>query len=278
MHRSPVHPPALVLAAMLAAPLVAGEIATRGELDAILDDQALLEDFEGLSVHGGTSLTCPNPLSSLTAPPSWGVLEGIEYFAPTSVLYLYGGYLHGDDSVILQTNGTLEITFDQPQRAVGFDMANGTGNATFGESIAFYYHATPLATLTRSIPPAGDTFVAWDEPVGGITSVVITGTTFSLGLQGPIKIDNVAWGIDLPSCLPDITTGAIPGQPGYLAPNGVLNNDDFFCFLTEFADANVDVCDLTSGAVPGQPGYGVPNGTITNDDFFYYLALFAAGC
>ncbi|MCB9841382.1 MAG: hypothetical protein H6809_07020 [Phycisphaeraceae bacterium] len=36
--------------------------------------------------------------------------------------------------------------------------------------------------------------------------------------------------------------------------------------------------DLTTGAVPGSPGYGVPNGILNNDDFFYYLAIFAAGC
>ncbi|MEZ6234520.1 MAG: GC-type dockerin domain-anchored protein [Phycisphaerales bacterium] len=34
--------------------------------------------------------------------------------------------------------------------------------------------------------------------------------------------------------------------------------------------------DLTTGAIAGQPGYGVPNGMLNNDDFFYYLALFAA--
>ena len=36
--------------------------------------------------------------------------------------------------------------------------------------------------------------------------------------------------------------------------------------------------DLTTGAIPGQPGYGVPDGIVNNDDFFYYLTLFAAGC
>jgi hypothetical protein len=36
--------------------------------------------------------------------------------------------------------------------------------------------------------------------------------------------------------------------------------------------------DLTAGAIAGQPGYGQPNGVLNNDDFFYYLALFAAGC
>jgi hypothetical protein len=36
--------------------------------------------------------------------------------------------------------------------------------------------------------------------------------------------------------------------------------------------------DLTTGAVAGQPGYGVPNGVLNNDDFFYYLAIFSTGC
>ncbi|MEZ6234265.1 MAG: GC-type dockerin domain-anchored protein [Phycisphaerales bacterium] len=78
-------------------------------------------------------------------------------------------------------------------------------------------------------------------------------------------------------CDPDLTTGAIAGQPGYGVPNGVLNNDDFFYYLALFA-ANDPAADLTTGAIAGQPGYGVPNGIINNDDFFYYLALFAAGC
>ncbi|MCB9841239.1 MAG: hypothetical protein H6809_06290 [Phycisphaeraceae bacterium] len=81
-----------------------------------------------------------------------------------------------------------------------------------------------------------------------------------------------------PSCRPDLTTGAIAGQPGYGVPNGVLNNDDFFYFLAEFSNGNVGVCDLTTGAIPGQPGYGVPNGVLNNEDFFYYLAIFSAGC
>ena len=81
-----------------------------------------------------------------------------------------------------------------------------------------------------------------------------------------------------PTCQPDLTTGAIAGQPGYGVPNGVLNNDDFFYYLAQFAAGNIAVADLTSGAIPGQPGYGVPNGIINNDDFFYYLAVFAAGC
>ncbi|MEZ6234984.1 MAG: GC-type dockerin domain-anchored protein [Phycisphaerales bacterium] len=79
-------------------------------------------------------------------------------------------------------------------------------------------------------------------------------------------------------CEPDLTTGAVPGVSGYGVPNGIVNNDDFFYYLAEFAAGNLAVCDLTTGAVAGQPGYGVPNGVLNNDDFFYYLAIFAEGC
>lgn len=79
-------------------------------------------------------------------------------------------------------------------------------------------------------------------------------------------------------CPPDITFGAIPGQPGFLEKNGIVNNDDFFAFLGQFSAGNLAICDLTTAAIPGSPGYGVPNGLINNDDFFYYLSLFAAGC
>ena len=114
---------------------------------------------------------------------------------------------------------------------------------------------------------------------------------FVTNLPAPQRFFNPGWNlatgadmsfvlVDLPSssCEPDLTTGAVAGQPGYGVPNGVLNNDDFFYYLAQFAAGNLAVADLTTGAVPGQPGYGVPNGVLNNDDFFYYLAIFAAGC
>ncbi|MEZ6234366.1 MAG: GC-type dockerin domain-anchored protein [Phycisphaerales bacterium] len=90
-------------------------------------------------------------------------------------------------------------------------------------------------------------------------------------------------------CQADLTTGAIAGLPGYGVPNGIVNNDDFFYYLTLFAGNNAcgvgpglarcpSPPDLTTTAIPGTPGYGVLNGIINNDDFFYYLNLFAAGC
>jgi hypothetical protein len=96
---------------------------------------------------------------------------------------------------------------------------------------------------------------------------------------GRLMANALLWaGRELTTCPPDLTTGAVAGQPGYGEPNGTLNNDDFFYYLAQFAAGNLAVADLTTGAVAGQPGYGTPNGVLNNDDFFYYLALFAAGC
>ncbi|MCA9286964.1 MAG: hypothetical protein KDA05_00180 [Phycisphaerales bacterium] len=78
-------------------------------------------------------------------------------------------------------------------------------------------------------------------------------------------------------CNADLTTGAIPGQPGFGVPDGALNSDDFFYFLDRFAAGDLGEADMTTLAIPG-PGYGQPNGILNNDDFFYYLNLFAVGC
>ncbi len=81
-----------------------------------------------------------------------------------------------------------------------------------------------------------------------------------------------------PACRADLTATAIPGSPGYGVPNGLLNNDDFFYYLSQYAAGNLAVADMTTTAISGQPGYGVPNGVLNTDDFFFYLAQYAAGC
>jgi hypothetical protein len=79
------------------------------------------------------------------------------------------------------------------------------------------------------------------------------------------------------ACPADLTASAVPSHPGFGYPDRLVNNDDFFFYLTLFSAGDAR-SDLTTGAVPGQPGYGVPNGQTSNDDFFYYLTLFAQGC
>ncbi|MEZ6235286.1 MAG: GC-type dockerin domain-anchored protein [Phycisphaerales bacterium] len=85
-------------------------------------------------------------------------------------------------------------------------------------------------------------------------------------------------GMSATPCRPDLTTSATAGSRCYGVPNGVITNEDFFYYLTQFAAGNAAVADLTNTALPGSPGYGVPNGIVSNDDFFFYLTLFAARC
>lgn len=78
-------------------------------------------------------------------------------------------------------------------------------------------------------------------------------------------------------CAADFTNTAIAGTEGYGIPNNVVNNDDFFFYLSEFA-AGSWRADLTTSALAGAPGFGDPNGLVTNDDFFYYLTEYVNGC
>lgn len=140
---------------------------------------------------------------------------------------------------------------------------------------------TPLGSLFCLFADLGDENIG---DGGNSESVVLANYLFVDDLLSDAEIAALggsnAAGILFGStpCPPDLTTGAIPSQPGYGTPNGVVNNDDFFYYLAQFAAGNVAVADLTTGAIPGSSGYGVPNGVLNNDDFFYYLTIFAAGC
>ncbi len=169
-----------------------------------------------------------------------------------------------------------------------------TGDGTPVNGTA-YANLTGLDSGVNILPGGNLTGFAWGENVGWIN--FNTAPTLSAFAQqarwdaaarrfrGYAWGENIGWvNLDDPThfvaalCQADLSTGAIPGNPGYGVPNGILNNDDFFYYLSQFAAANLAVADLTTGAIPGTPGYGVPNGVLNNDDFFYYLSIFAAGC
>jgi len=180
----------------------------------------------------------------------------------------------------------------------GASYSGGVGNATSPETIAF----DSAQTLVRIYASGGDSTntlkmeafdgggaslgsVQVDAPGGDWALMEVSATGIRRVVLSQVAGDGIFLFDDLtfepgsgPSCQPDLTTGAIAGQAGYGVPNGVLNNDDFFYYLAQFAAGNLAVADLTTGAIPGQPGYGVPNGVLNNEDFFYYLSIFAAGC
>ena len=169
-----------------------------------------------------------------------------------------------------------------------------TGDGTPANSTA-YANLTGLDFGVNITPSNNLAGLAWGENIGWINfNTAPTLAAFnqharwdptSNRFRGYAWGENIGW-INLDNnthfvaalCPADLTTGAIPGQPGFGVPNAILNNDDFFYYLSQFAAGNLAVADLTTGAIPGQPGFGIPNGTLNNDDFFYYLSIFAAGC
>jgi len=181
-------------------------------------------------------------------------------------------------------NGSSPATYTQV-------TAQATVNAGLPTNFTFALDSY-AGTNNSLIPKAGATVfysssvldngvVGWDFGAGRSASISVCAGPVSLADANFARlITNVMrWSFGRPpTCRPDLTSGAIPGSPGYGVPNCALNNDDFFYYLSQFAAGNAAVADMTASAIPGSAGYGVPNGVINNDDFFYYLTLFSTGC
>ncbi len=200
-----------------------------------------------------------------------GITAGTEGITITQSLSLTGGTTYTFE---FDWSATRTTTTQNSEGGVfslivdGVALATQNAGATSG-ALPHYGHI--LATF---VPPTTGTYVV-GASIGRPFTVPGFGGAETLFQHVDNFVQNPG---GTPTCEPDLTTGAIAGQPGYGTPNGVLNNDDFFYYLAQFAAGNIAVCDLTTGAISGQPGYGVPNGILNNDDFFYYLAIFAAGC
>jgi hypothetical protein len=116
--------------------------------------------------------------------------------------------------------------------------------------------------------------------------LVVAGATFEAsGVYDCVATNDCGQSVSTPSvvsvhCRADLSTGAIPGQPGYGQPDGRVTNDDFFYYLAAFAAGNLGVADLTTtGApLPGTPGHGVPDGRLDTDDFITFLTWFGSMC
>lgn len=234
--------------ALGAATAHAQQIETRTELDAILGDQQYIEDFEGFSLAGGTYVTAPNPLNSITQLSGWGILSGVTYSSPYWLRF-YTTFMYGDDSNVLAGSNEVLITFDEPQLAVGFDIVSITGNVTYHDAVTFYHHSIELGSVSRDIAPGGELFVGWQNAASGITSARIVQT----GASGWSIIDNVEWGITVASCAPDLNA------------DGTLDFFDVQAFLSAFAAGDLGV-DFTN------------DGVLNFFDVQSFLAQFAAGC
>lgn len=229
-------------------------IATRAELNALLaGTEEYLEDFEELSVHGGTSVSLPNPFNNITGAPTWsGLLPGVTYSSAGSMV-MYGGFLYGDDSNILQGVSDVTITFEQAQVAVGFDL-DGVANATYHQIITYYHNASVIGVRAFDQAPSATLFIGWQDALG-ITSVHVE--TSATGFAGRAEIDNVAWGLDAPApaCPADLTGPAD-------VPDGQVSVADLFLLLSNW-NTNGPGADLAA-----------PVNVVDTSDLFQLLAQF----
>ncbi|MEZ6232662.1 MAG: GC-type dockerin domain-anchored protein [Phycisphaerales bacterium] len=207
----------------------------------------LTDEFASLGLMFTPAVNDKNEVllgTSFSTPPAWTPPNLLASSGSATIEFMFTHDVFEVGAIIGISGGIDQMT--------AYDAGNSILGQVAGDDVFVFVNSgtTPIARVV--IEPVGSTTPAIDN----LTFEFAGGT---------------------PSCQPDLTTGAIPGVPGFGVPDGVLNNDDFFYYLFIFANNDL-AADLTTGAIAGQPGYGVPNGIVNNDDFFYYLAIFSQGC
>lgn len=222
-------------------------LASFAELEVILDDQIVLEDFEGISLHGGSSIDVPNPLNSVTIldlPFSWDIEPGVTYLSPDR-LAMHAGFFGGDEDVYLRSFDGIEINFDSWQRAFGLNLIGSLPGLDY--TVSVYDHNDELIEAYPH-PSTGSSFVGYESQTRGISRVTITHPQLSF-----FGVNNVGFGVEYINC------------PADLNNDQTHNLADIFVFLGYFNDED-DRADLTD------------DGVYNLQDVFAYLDLFAVDC
>ncbi len=190
---------------------IADQILTGAQMETFLDDSFVLEDFEGVNLHGGGVWPAANPLNDSTITSFFNIEPGVTY-SSTVALSFFGGFVGGTDSVLLRGDNDLTLTFDQPQAGVGFLLFGSVGSRV----ITFYNGTDALGSPVES----GSAFIGWADTTAGITSVTITSTTLSL-----MSMD-------------DMMFGANPSCPADLNFDGEINTADLGILIAAFGTSN----------------------------------------
>ena len=239
------------LAMLLTSCATAQQVTTRAALEVLLDDRIVCENFEGVSVHGGSGLDLPNPLNDETVPAWWngGIQDGVTY-STDGTLRLYGGFSLGDDDNFLHSTSDLLITFDQPQAVVGFYNAGSSVQQSRIDTITFFNGTDEVGSLEVQFVTGGG-FIGWQH-ASGITAVLID---FPAGGNAIAVIDDLCWGFDVSPCPADIAN-----------PIGVLDLSDINRFIEGFVEGE-DWVDLAP-----------PSGVLDLSDIGAFVDSFITGC
>lgn len=211
---------AVALMLLISTPALAQQLDTRAELEILLDDQIILEDFESISVHAGTALPMPNPLTA--ANSSNAIHDGLT-FTSENALYFVSGFFGGDDNVYLRSEGTITIDFTEPQTAFGFNFFTLSGTTPY--TITLRTHDSSILEQVQ-FEITTSTFFGYKALTQGITSVTIEHPFLSL-----IAINDLAFGFTFLPCPADLNND---------------NNQDFLdisAFITAFLEDD-DIADF----------------------------------
>ncbi|MCP3995542.1 MAG: hypothetical protein GY722_10815 [bacterium] len=250
----------------------AGQVASFSELESILTDQLIVEDFEGLSLHDGGSYPVPNPLDPGNV--SWGMEPGVTYASDEGLRLR-----NLQDDVRLEATGSapneMTLTFAEPQSAVGFSLGSFGQPAT----VTFYSDAMVLSSIDTS---GSNQFVGWHE-FFGITSVTI-------GANETIQINDVGWGAHetdtIPLPAPDGRGQTVPMLVLHLTPSGdelVTTWDVTSCPSSDYNLVYGRLVDVAAHTIFGSE-CGTGSGgsiewmpTIPDDLFFLIIGIDDAG-
>ncbi len=225
-------------------------------------------DFNELRL-GGYDFADPIPADFLIPgePGWWGnsinIEEGLNGIPGDGLFPIEQGtqifmVFHAWDAALsMRPDGELGTVYDQP----GQELYLGEGWSGFGMTPWWYVDSTHPAYDPNKTQYAVDVSV-YDQ----------TGT------HQPSPVYTILIEVQVSACVADMTGSSNPDDPAYGLPNGVLDADDFFYFLDQFAAGNAARADLTGSGDPNDPGYGVPDGDIDGDDFFFFLDVFSGGC
>ncbi|MEX2167818.1 MAG: hypothetical protein WD851_00785 [Pirellulales bacterium] len=193
----------------------AGVIGTRHDLNGLLGNRAVTEDFEGLNVPNGAIFFISDPLNSTSVKYGQGpglVVPGVDISYPSPgngfLMWIGAGYL-GQPSQDLGPNGTagaLVLDFDPPTAAFGLDLLAFAGfPSPAGVEILAPDRSTVLfSTTVNVIDPAMPVFFGFADP-GGIGRVRLAGSE-----QSPL-IDDLTFG-----AVPEPSTFVLIVSVGFL--------------------------------------------------------------
>jgi len=218
---------------------------SRAQLNAIIDGEMEIEDFEFISLHFGGTFQLENPLTFETAPSWYGLVEEITYSTTPSGLSLEAVNFFGNETNILRSYNPIVIDFHVPQVAVGLTIYNH--DVVNGGTITVRYFDGDVELGSDTI---NYNFSGYHSPANGLDRIIIERTS-PVGTFR-VAIDDIAFGLPF-FCPADINQ------------DRTTNFFDISEFISLFNDED-DIADLNT------------DGVFNFFDVSIFLTAFASGC